>query len=396
MRAMRGMYERIRGSGVWWIRYADSLGKIRRERVTWKKLADAGIRVPSRTRLAQPGKDLAESLYRDRVSKRDRGEGSPAVLRQRIVHISELCDDAVAYTKANNLGFKWDGYRIGVLKRKFGDLPADLPIENFREWFSAQNWGPATFNRYKAMLSLIYRLAIEHGKARLNPARLLKRKREEVGRIRFLGQCSPLPTEIDFLRDITDEEGRLRAVIQRHYPFHQPEFDVALHTGMRPSEQYGLKWDRVDMTRRSVTILRSKNGRPRHIPLNSVALTACKVLYNQPGRTDWVFVGTGGRKLSGYKHWFDPAVRTAGITNFSWYCLRHTFASRLVMAGVDIRTVADLMGHQTIQMTMRYAHLAPAHRLAAVERLVEVSTDTKTDTGWKVETDSRQQVVPLQ
>jgi hypothetical protein len=98
-----------------------------------------------------------------------------------------------------------------------------------------------TFNRYKAMLSLIYRLAIEHGKARLNPARLLKRKREEGGRIRFLGQYSPLPTEVDFLKDIPDEEGRLRAVLQRHYPFHQPEFDVALHTGMRPSEQYALK-----------------------------------------------------------------------------------------------------------------------------------------------------------
>jgi hypothetical protein len=57
------------------------------------------------------------------------------------------------------------------------------------------------------------------------------------------------------------------------------------------------------------------------------------------------------------------------MEDFTWYCLRHTFASRLVMAGVDIRTVAELMGHKTIQMTMRYAHLAPQHSLAAVERL---------------------------
>src|SRR2546425_11279805 len=82
-----------------------------------------------------------------------------------------------------------------------------------------------------------------------------------------------------------------------------------------------------------------------------------------------VFVNMQGEPLKGYKHWFDPAVREAGISFFTWYCLRHTFASRLVMSGADHRTVAELMGHKTIQMTMRYAHLAPAHQLDAVERL---------------------------
>jgi integrase len=73
----------------------------------------------------------------------------------------------------------------------------------------------------------------------------------------------------------------------------------------------------------------------------------------------------------------------AGLTAFTWHCLRHTFASRLVMAGVDIRTVQELMGHKTIGMTVRYAHLAPTHTLAAVERLdakTEEPTDTTTDT----------------
>ena len=92
-----------------------------------------------------------------------------------------------------------------------------------------------------------------------------------------------------------------------------------------------------------------------------------------------------GEPLKGYKHWFDPSLREAGISFFTWYCLRHTFGSRLVMAGVDLRTVAELMGHKTIQMTMPYAHLAPAHKLAAVERLaagwqMDQPTDTKTDT----------------
>lgn len=82
-----------------------------------------------------------------------------------------------------------------------------------------------------------------------------------------------------------------------------------------------------------------------------------------------VFINLKRAKLEGYKHWFNQALEEAGLVGFTWYCLRHTFASRLVMAGVDIRTVAELMGHKTIQMTMRYAHLAPEHNLAAVERL---------------------------
>jgi len=70
----------------------------------------------------------------------------------------------------------------------------------------------------------------------------------------------------------------------------------------------------------------------------------------------------------------------AKIRDFSWHCLRHTFASRLVMAGVDLRTVQELLGHKSIAMTVRYSHLSPAHTLAAVERLTEVATEDSTGT----------------
>lgn len=87
---------------------------------------------------------------------------------------------------------------------------------------------------------------------------------------------------------------------------------------------------------------------------------------------------------------FVPAMDAAGIENFHWHDLRHTFASRLIMAGVDLRTVQELMGHQTITMTLRYSHLSPAHRLEAVQRLNRTATDTKPDgrasdgsAGWR-------------
>jgi site-specific recombinase XerD len=77
--------------------------------------------------------------------------------------------------------------------------------------------------------------------------------------------------------------------------------------------------------------------------------------------------------------WFNDAVREANVKDFKWHDLRHTFASRLVMAGVDIRTVQELMGHKSITMTMRYAHLSPQHRIGALEKLCR-SGATKTAT----------------
>ncbi len=365
MRKQRGLFEKIPGSGVWWIRYADASGRIRREK--------AGT------------KGAAIQLYRKRKTEILQGKKLPEQLRNRLVRFSEIADDAASYCKANNQGFQFDVYRIGRLKEQFGNYSAEIPIEDLRRWFGEQGWKAGTCNRYKSTLSLMYRLAIENKKATTNPARLLKRKREDNGRVRFLNQFAPDKTEAEYLRASADEESRLRAVIQTNFASHMPEFEIALHTGMRPSEQYALTWDRVDFARKQVTIPKSKNGNTRHIPLNSIALAAFQELFGRSSGEGRVFVNIHGEPLQGYKHWFEPAVSEAGLSGFTWYCLRHTFASRLVMAGVDLRTVAELMGHKTIQMTMRYAHLAPAHKLAAVERLTgggqpNGATDTKTST----------------
>jgi integrase len=361
----RGIYEKVPGSGIWWVRYADASATIRREKI--------GTR------------SAAVKLYQKRKTEVMEGKKLPEQLRKRFVRFSEIADDALEYCKANNQGHRFDAYRIGRLKQEFGSHGAEVPIEDLRRWFSGQDWKPGTFNRYKSTLSLTYRLAIENGKTATNPARLLKRKREDNGRARFLNQFVPAEAEADYLKPHSDEESRFRAVVRREYQNHMPEFEIALHTGMRPSEQYRLTWDRVDLVRKLVTIPRSKNGNTRHIPLNLIALAAFQLLFDCSSGQGQVFANAKGLPLKGYKHWFGPAVSKAGIRQFTWYCLRHTFASRLVMAGVDLRTIAELMGHKTIQMTMRYAHLAPAHKFAAVEKLasgapLDEATDTKTDT----------------
>jgi integrase len=103
---------------------------------------------------------------------------------------------------------------------------------------------------------------------------VLKRKHEDNGRVRFLNQLAPAKSEVEYLKSHADEESRLRAVILSDYPYHMPEFEIALHTGMRPSEQYALIWSRVDLVRKLITIPKSKNGKTRHVPLNSIALAA--------------------------------------------------------------------------------------------------------------------------
>jgi hypothetical protein len=98
-----------------------------------------------------------------------------------------------------------------------------------------------------------------------------------------------------------------------------------------------------------------------------------------------------GEAVLGPRYWFEPALPKAKIRRFSWHCLRHTFASRLVMVGVDLRTVQELMAHKSIEMTVRYSHLAPKHTLAAVERLTAADSTNSTGTTTGTSTSTSEQ-----
>jgi integrase len=358
-RKERGVFEKAPGSGIWWIRYIDADGHFRREK--------AGR------------KGDAIDLYRKRKADALRAQKLPEKLRKRVVRFSELCDDAAKYTKVNNEGHVSEGYRIAKLKEEFGERPAEsIPIADFRKYFEEQNWAPGTYNRCRTVLFSMYRLGIENKKVSVNPAQMLKRRKVSDERVRFLNQFSPLETKIDYLKSLQTEEERLRAVIVNDCPEHLDEFILALNTGLRHKEQYvRIDWTCVDLIRKDLAVPQSKNGEGRHVPLNQEALAALtRLRTRQTGENVTpislngpIFIGKGGERLSGSRHWWDDAVKKAGLNNFTWHDLRHTFASRLVMAGVDITTVAALMGHKKIQMTMRYAHLAKEHKQDAVDRL---------------------------
>ena len=123
---------------------------------------------------------------------------------------------------------------------------------------------------------------------------------------------------------------------------------------------------------------RTKNGERREIPISE---TVKNVLQGLVRRLDvpYVFYETSsGRPYRNVQRSFNSALKRAKIRDFRFHDLRHTFASHLVMAGVDLTTIRELLGHKTLTMTLRYAHLAPSHKVKAMEVLNETLTGTPT------------------
>jgi integrase len=347
----RGLFERPEGSGIWWIRYADQFGKIHREKVG--------------------PKSLALSAYQKRKVEVREGKFFPEKIRKkRETLFKEMADLFLEeHAKVNKRSWKTDQHRMVRLKKDFGSQPLSeisrQDVERFRAKL-AQELKPATVNRHMALLKSIFNKAIVWGKAQHNPVKGIKQF-AEAHRIRFLTE---------------QEEEDLKSVFPSE---HWPWVEVALHTGMRRNEQFGLRWEYVNLQTRfiSIPMPMSKSGKTRHVPLNDRVV---EILQGLPSRlkSPWVFTCSNGETPMDSRNFvqriFLPAVRKAKIEDFRWHDLRHTFASRLVMAREDIRTVQELMGHKTITMTMKYAHLSPSHLMDAVQRLVKKPTDTRTDT----------------
>lgn len=149
---------------------------------------------------------------------------------------------------------------------------------------------------------------------------------------------------------------------------------LALNTGLRKGEIFGLRWSDVDLGREQLTVRGegAKSGQTRYLPLNSEAVTTLRAWQKATDDpTGYVFNGRDeGEPLDDVKKAWLPLVKAAKVEHFTFHDLRHTFASKLVMAGVDLNTVRELLGHGDIKMTLRYAHLAPEHKAAAVAKLV--------------------------
>jgi site-specific recombinase XerD len=335
----RGVFERLPGSNIWWCRFIDVDGK-------------------RKSRMIGAFSDTVNFYEEQKVRIRKRIIAP--VPSHRGIRYTDLVDAALIYSKANHTDTRNFSQRLEVTREQFGGRQAGtITTADVAAWFAEMEFTPATQNRYRAAMSKAFKLAIQDGKVSLNPVRLVPQKKESVGRLRYLTD---------------EEEVRLRKAIAGK-PYTIPQLDIALHTGMRMTEQFTVTFDQVNLVEKNIHLNKTKNGSSRYVSLNSEAIRALKHLQAEHERLELgedatLFFSHRNVPMANPSEWFETACKDAGTKGVTWHTLRHTFASRLVMAGVGLKTVQELMGHKTISMTARYAHLSPGHKLAALEMLV--------------------------
>ena len=216
----------------------------------------------------------------------------------------------------------------------------------------------ARVNRYMATLSTTITTAVKEWEwMEDNPLRKVSKLKEPRGRVRYLS---------------TEERERLlKACKESHNTDLYTAVILAISTGGRRAEIWGLCWKCVDLQNGFVTFEETKNDEPRSVPLQGHALELMLERTKVPRiDTDLVFPSPKNpQNHFDFRRPFQIALKTAQIEDFRWHDLRHCAASYLVMAGVDMRTVAEILGHKTLQMTQRYTHLSPEHLKDAVAKM---------------------------
>jgi integrase len=261
-----------------------------------------------------------------------------------------------------------------------------ITVERIESWKArrlSEGRSPSTVLRDLFTLSSVLRRAVKAGEMAENPMRRVDKPRiDRRGKVRFLDEAEEfrLRTALH-TRDDLMKKSRVAANVRRlrrgepllpllkNFGDHlTPAVLFSINTGLRRGELFKLQWSSVDFDRRLITVegRNAKSRQTRHIPLNDEALSLLRRWREQRPYEPRVFA-----VATNYKNGWKALLKRAGITNFRWHDMRHHFASRLVQRGVPLNTVRDLLGHSTVQMSLRYAHLAPDQRREAVAKLNE-------------------------
>jgi len=276
-----------------------------------------------------------------------------------------------------------------ILDRKLSEITPWL-IEKWRSERKVSGIAVNTINRDVIALRAALSKALEWGLLQDHPLKKLRMLKTSTGGVvRYLSvdeeRCIRLAlVERDEClrrsRNSANEWRRARGYSEFPakglYADHlHPIVILALNTGMRRGEILDLTWDNVSFSSRIVTIAAAttKSGQARHIPLNHEARSALEHWHNQRGRPEngLVFPNDQGGRMDNFTTAWKRLLKRANITNFRFHDTRHHVASCLVMSGVDLNTVREILGHADIKMTLRYSHLSPQIRAAAVEKLAD-------------------------
>jgi integrase len=284
---------------------------------------------------------------------------------------------------------------IARLKAAFSNLLslplAEITVGEVEHWRTnrlSSGISPATVNRdlnaLKSLLSSAVRWGHSANRLDIKPSKV-----DIIGKVRYLSHDE----EKNLLAVLTarEEENRRKRKngnkwrLERGYSLMPevppdaftdnlyPAILLSLHTGLRRGELLQLEWEDIDFERRNLTVRSesAKSSKARHVPLNNMAYDVLKRWRKHNAKAVHVFPGKDGDDaVKSLKTSWLGLILKAKITKFRWHDMRHTFASKLVMKGIDLNTVRELLGHSDIKMTLRYAHLAPEHKAAAVAALL--------------------------
>ena len=264
---------------------------------------------------------------------------------------SEFAEIYLATTKHLKDWYNYN-YRVNIhLIPFFGKFYLDeitpMQIEEYRSLRLKKVKGITT-NRELALLKGMFTKAIDSGLVMTNPVKKVK-----------------LISESDCQRErilTHDEERRLMDAAVPHF---RPFLVIALNTGMRRGEILNLRWAQVDFRSRLVHVIKTKRAKNRIVPMNKTLYETLKALRAEASGSDKVYTWKHVQKA------YEKARAGAKLDGLRLHDLRHTFATRLIQAGVDVFTVQRILGHSTITMTMRYVHSFEPEMRAAVEKLDE-------------------------
>jgi len=339
----------------WWLDYKDphTGHRVRRPAADTKSEAEA-LLAKIRTDFREKG--VFEVKKEVRITIED---FIPAYLDWAKVHKRSWARDAMFLSR---FAVEFKGKLLSEITTEMVERYKTKRLKEFRH-HSDKPVTPRQVNYELAILKAFFNKAIRWGKAAANPVTRIDFLKVNDGRTRWLGLG-----EIEaLLKACEDSPSDIKAVVI-----------VALNTGMRKGEILALRWKHIDTANNLVRIETSKNGQGRLVPMNEAvrnAISACS--RGSPDPEDFVFRNRNGNPYRDLREAFERALHRAGITGCRFHDLRHTCASHLVSNGVDILVVKELLGHKTLAMTQRYAHLSPERGRSAVGLLAGLFGNTK-------------------
>jgi integrase len=284
--------------------------------------------------------------------------------KKKAVRFKELTVQYIEHAKTTKLSWRRDVDFVKHLLAFFKDRPLNQITQELVEQYKAHRRKEilarhkyadkdprtvpmSTINRELSCLRRIFNLAISWDKAERNPVKGVRFFREES-----------LPARI-----LKDDEIELLLLCCNRIT--ADVVQLALNTGMRRGEILNLRWAQVDLTEGYITVIKTKSGRQRQIPINE---TAHNLLKRRPRNGAFVF-HRNGKPAKSVRTTYEQSVKRAAIGHCRFHDLRHTFATNLVLRGVPLPVVKELLGHSTISTTMRYAHPTPESKRNAVALL---------------------------